>query len=227
MNKRVRTGVSSFVAIVALAMVCAMPTVAVAAPIVHGFNANADGTVQAFEGLFDFDNDVALVSFVLGEGIFDFKATTTSGGTGGFDPQLGLYYAPVGSQFSLYTYAGPEGEPISASVDDVDFPGVIDAALSLTLSGAGSYILALTQTGNFLHEDFTFDWAADEVACAAGPLGVCDPADAGVRAFAGTIQITDTTNPVPEPGTLSLLALGSLATAAVRRRRNRPVMTSQ
>jgi hypothetical protein len=56
--------------------------------------------------------------------------------------------------------------------------------------------------------------------------GSCDLFGGRTANFAGTVKITDT-NPVPEPGTLSLLALGSLATAAVRRRRNRPVMTSQ
>ena len=200
-----------------------VPAAASAAPLT--FVTNPDGTLQAnLNGTFAFDNDVALFEFVLGDGTFDFVATTTSNADGGFDPALSLFAVSEAGPISLYTYAGPEpGEVLSASVDDQDFDGgIFDAALSLTLT-RGSYILALSQTGNFVHEDFTFDWDDPAFQCAAGLI--CDqPSDSPLRAFAGLVTLKDTTTaPVPEPGTLSLLALGSFATAAVRRRRSRSV----
>jgi hypothetical protein len=202
----------------ALGFACVLPGVAAAAPIVHEFDATADGTVQNFGGLFDFDSDVALVKFVLGEGVFDFTASTTSFAGGGFDPVLSLYYALApGDPLTQYTYIGADGGEYPAIFDDSD--AGYDSALALTLSRAGIYVLALTQTGNFAYENFAFNWDDDAFQCALGAEGVCAQSpDSGLRAFAGTLQVTDT-NTVPEPGTLSLIALGSLATAALRRRR--------
>jgi hypothetical protein len=216
-----------------------MPGVAVAAPIVHRLDVTADGTIQTFEGLFGVDTDVAAIQFSLEEGVFDFTAETTSFATGGFDPALWLYFAPVTSDpanLSLYSLYLRPLEPVDPADpvfvptqnDDNELTGALDSFLSLQLTQAGTYILALTQTGNNALEDaFGFDQSAFD-CLKFNEDGSCKPFDGYSANFAGTITITNTnTAPVPEPGTLSLLALGSLATAAVRRRRNRPVMTSQ
>jgi hypothetical protein len=226
MNRLATIRVSLLRAVFAVAIAGIFPAVAAGAPLT--LVAAADGTLQGqVGGTFEFDNDVALFEFVLGEGTFDFMVATTSYAAGGFDPVLSLFTVPADGVISLYTYPGTEaGEVLSASVDD-QVPGEnFDARLSLSLS-QGSYILALTQTGNFVHEDFTFDWDDPAFQCAAGI--VCDlPIDSPLRSFAASVTVRDiNAAPVPEPGTLSLLALGSLATAAVGRRRNRRVMTPQ
>lgn len=216
--------VSALRLVFGLSLAALVPATAAAAPLT--FVAAPDGALRAsIGGAFVFDNDVALFEFTLGQGTFDFLAATTSYAAGGFDPVLSLFTVAGNGPVSLYTYPGAEpGEVLSASVDDRVLNEDFDSSLSVTLS-AGSYILALTQTLNLVHENFTFDWDADEFQCAGGVI--CgEPSDSVLRSFAGSVTITNTSPaPVPEPGTLSLLALGSLATAAVRRRRGRPVTT--
>jgi hypothetical protein len=236
MTKPVRTGVSPFGVVLALAILCLVPRIA-AAESIHEFTVTPDGTLQTFEGAFEFDNDVALITFEIGEGLYDFTATTTSyadDSLDGFDPALWLYFAPLGSDpldlsaYSLYTIPVEPVDPANPSFftaqnDDEDFDnGVFDSLLSVKLVDAGTYILALSQTGNNAFEDTVFfDQSGDEFQCFTGTdEGLCF----GGRnaAFAGTVQITNTdTTLVPEPGTLSLLALGSLSTAFLRRRRTR------
>ena len=243
MSKRVRTGVSFLRAVLALAIVCLVPRIAAAAPILHEFDVTPDGTLQTFEGAFEFDNDVALLRFEIGDGLYDFTANTTSyapiadGGLDGFDPALWLYFAPLGSNpldlsvYSLYPIPAEPFDPANPSFfpaqnDDEDFDnGVFDSLLSVKLVDAGSYILALSHTGNNALEGTLFDQSDDEFQCfTRTDEGLCF----GGRnaAFAGTVQITNTnTTPVPEPGTLSLLALSSVAMAFVRRRRRAAVTT--
>jgi hypothetical protein len=178
---------------------------------------------QLLNGSFEFDNDVALFQFTLLEQ-FTFAAATTSyadAGLQGFDPLLTLY-GPGGVQMT----APPDGEVVFN--DDRDFDtGDFDAQLPVLLLGPGLYTLALAQTGNNPHEslmplELAFD-AADPLAAAfiygwtAGPEG-----NFFGRSGSFAIDLTLTPvamEPIPEPGTLSLLILGSAAMAAVRRRR--------
>ena len=229
MTKRVPTCVSTFVAVLALAFVLVLPAGSSANSITPLFDTTiaADGTLLPFEGEFAWDNDVAFFRFELDEGFYDLTAITSSWaefGESGFDPVLSLYAAPLsGGATTLYTYIGADGAPVSAIFDDIDPDSNRNADLALRLS-AGFYTLALTQALNFPHEDFTFDWDDDSFKCTVSVEGGdCVPLFDGRSAFfAGTVQITPVgTTPVPEPGTLSLLALGSLATAFVRRRRTR------
>jgi hypothetical protein len=237
MIKRVPIGVSS-IAVLTLALACFVPQVASAAPIIPDFTVSPDGDVHAFAGTFGVDTDVALIQFVLGEGIYDFTASTTSYGSeivNGFDPALWLYFAAPGSDLtdplslSLYTYPLDPLDPlnpaeITAQNDDQETG--LDSLLTLQLTRAGTYILALTQTGNFGFEDsFGFDQSA--FTCLTfNDDGTCNSFNGRTAEFAGSVQITNTST-VPEPGTLSLMALGSLATAALRRRHRAVVTTRQ
>ena len=67
----------------------------------------------------------------------------------------------------------------------------------------------------------TFGWDYDpEFRCQPG--GLCEHPET----FSVETRLTPAdSTPVPEPGTLSLMALGSLATAALRRRRRAAVTT--
>ncbi len=125
------------------------------------------------------------------------------------------------------------GGAVFAVNDDISFDAdEFNARLSSILLTAGnSYFLALTQTINLPHEQLTnpatggFDMAAPEFACYNPPL----PPDVACTAgqfgglsnnFALDLQL-DPATPVPEPGTLSLLALGSACAGVARRRRMR------
>jgi hypothetical protein len=235
MTKRVPTGVSPLIAVLALALVSFLPAPARANSIEPLFDRaiSADGTLHTFQGDFIWDNDVAFFRFELdGAGFYDLTASTSSWtafADSGFDPVLSLYSTPLGGPATVYEYLGEEGVPVAAIFDDIDFDDSdlvvnLNAALSLRLSG-GVYTLALTQALNYPHENLTFDWDDPSYQCTVSE-GTCDPVFGGLGAFfAGTVQITPVvdTTPVPEPGTLSLLALGSLATTIIRRRRRAAV----
>jgi hypothetical protein len=250
MTKRVPTGVSILRAVLALTIVWLVPSAASASsltPVPVQTTVAADGTIQ-FQGEFTWDNDVALIPFFLGDGEFLFDANTTSYAAGGFDPMLSLFYMPDNPEpaipqdltdLVLHYYPGPDGGVlVPAWFDDIDLElsnNLLDSSTSvltpagdrqvLTLEGGRQYYLALTQTGNYPTDLFGFTADADEFQCSDG---VCEQLFGGYGAFfGGTVQITPVvdTTPVPEPGTLSLLALGSLATAIVRRRRRAAVTT--
>jgi hypothetical protein len=198
----------------------------------------AFGTVSSgpylLDGTFVKDNDIALFSFSLTS-----TATVTAELTSflcnepdgmcedstvrGFDPILTLL-----SDDSAYTL---QGSAVSVTGND-------PFTLPLTL-GPGDYLLAITQYNNFYSG--TTGGAFDNDTLASFTKAFFDienlapcpdfiafvPPDEGLdpapecrnKSFAGTLTIESTA--VPEPGTLTLLALGGSALIARRRRRTR------
>ena len=209
--------VSLAACVLGLAIVAAAPSVTSAAPI------NVDvtpGVAATFDGTFDNLNDVALFQFTFLEGAFNLLATTdVIGAGGGFDPYLTLY---LGDQ--RYTYLDEFGLPTPAESDDAIG---VDASLSLLLTTPGTYTLALTHTQNFSHETFGFDWdgIADvmgelypDVSCA--PDGPTFGPFCANAMFSVDVSVTPVaTELVPEPSTISLLAVAFGAMAIHRRRR--------
>ena len=223
MTKRVPTGVSPWGVVLALAIVICAPRASSAASISYeatiGDSVTIDGALPEL-------NDVALFHFVLDEGTtYEFSALTNSLGIGGFDPNLALY---LGSE--LYRFG--EGD-IPAVEDDDELFGP-DAMLTLIL-GAGDYTLALAHSGNEALSGFEFTWDASVDVLGDFYLGLtCEDRSSpeefnpscGSTSFSLALDIKPAGGtPVPEPGTLSLLALGSLA-AAIGRRRRREVATT-
>ena len=212
MTKPVPTRVSRLGVVLALALGILTPRASSAAP----FEISPGGPVTITGDLLNL-KDVALFHFILAEGTYDFSAVTDSMSIGGFDPYLALYRGTALHRF---------GEGDIAAVED-DTLG-LDAMLTLVLE-AGDYTLALAHTGNEALEPLAFSW--DEIEDVARDLymgATCetDPIFCGSDEFSLTLEIKPAGGtPVPEPGTLSLLALGSLATAFVRRRRRAAVTT--
>ena len=186
-----------------------------------------DPGTLSISGTFQFDNDIALFAFSVSSDVL-FTATTSSYGNqiGGFDPVLGLYRAGA-----LLPYT-PAGAPRTceagfACVDDIDFSDNFDAQIANLLLTSGDYLLALTQTGNSPHKQLGFDQAAANLACyfSGLPDAECTAGAPGMfGGLSGNFELelqVDLATPVPEPGTLSLLALGSACAGLARRRRMR------
>jgi PEP-CTERM motif len=223
MSKRVRTGVSPLGIALTFVMVGMTPRIAHAAPIEL-----APGTSLTLAGDFRTLNDVALFQFTLGEGAYNFSAMTDSLAAGGFDPFLALYF---GTQ--LYEFLDADGVLTPAVSDDRE-PGVdVEAFLPLVLTRPGDYTLALAYSGNEAKPTLGFTWDDfPDVMGSLYPDVTCDPGGpsfgplCGGPSYALTLALNPVdSSPVPEPGTLSLMALGSLATACLRRRRRTVVTT--
>jgi hypothetical protein len=218
MTKRVPTGVSPLGVVLALAIVICAPRASSAASISYEITIGDPVTI---DGALPELNDIALFHFVLDEGTtYEFSALTNSLGIGGFDPNLALY---LGSE--LYRFG--EGDVAAVEDDTID----VEAMFSQLVLEAGEYTLALAHSGNEALSGFEFTWneSVDVLADFYGGLTCEDklsPEDfnpsCGSTSFSLALEIKPAGGtPVPEPGTLSLLALGSLATAVVRRRRTR------
>ena len=224
--------------ILGLTVVVCVPGAASAAPILadgttgascDGLVATSTTTCGLFElsfsemgGTFDFDNDVALFQLIVPEGtLLSFSATTTSyeGGTN-FDPSLALFY----SSGQIVTFADPGGSEAMFPAKGTDIDGAdFNDQLAVTLTG-GEYLLALYKYPN----GATIDQITGLDSLLAGfecdrltpdSLTACDGAPGG-NAFAFTATLDGVPAPVPEPGTLTLMAGGAIA-GLVRRRRTR------
>lgn len=186
----------------------------------------ADG-VLTFDGAFTNDNDVALIVFdILSPSLF--SAMTTSYALGGFDPLLTLFDGDGNWLMDN------DDDPTGATGSDARLLDPITIApLQLT---PGQYTLALTQTFNysgltlsepFAQTDFPSYWRETFDPEGACPAFIAVDFESGAvtcvsNTFAGSLTITplEQPQPVPEPGTLALLATGAAA-ALLRRSRRR------
>lgn len=211
--------VSSVGAAIAVAVLFA-PRLAQGAPIVQVLE-NPVGTTTLTAG-FTFDNDIALFRLVFGEGTFTLTGSSTSAADS-FDPILALF-AEDGSLVPYLTADG--GESTSPSTGDPD----ADVFLPVyTLAGGTTYTLAVSQygpfVGNFPKGSLADGFEMDAFPCFTIDLGAqCEAGDpllfggqSGTFSFDLTVTADDSA-PVPEPGTLGLMLLGSAGYAFVRRR---------
>jgi len=227
MTREIRRRVCRWLGTLALAAISLTPREASAAPIVMP----VDPTSAVIAGNLIFDNDVAFIQFVLGDGPFLFSAFTTSAGAA-FDPILTLF-GPGGLPM---TYTTPLGEVFPAQWLELA-PDVDPATPALTLEGAGTYTLAISQFGPFdgnfaagalqdgFTQDafpcFTFDPFA-EGACTSGDPNMFGGLGGPGGAFSLNLTLAPADiEPIPEPGTLSLMAVGSAGAAWLRRRRRK------
>ena len=170
-----------------------------------------------FSGTFTADNDIALIYFALPT-TASFSVQITSNLTGtppGFDPYLSLLTSG-GTDFLGFGYLADQ-----------------ESGLPNTLA-SGSYLLALTQYDNRFTPGSGFDYDADPlftltlatifgVAVPGGCQGflaidfIGSATECRTGSFAGSLVVQTAT--APEPGSLSLLALGATAWIARQRRR--------
>lgn len=209
----------------ALMATLAVPGRAAASPITPPLT--GDPSLLSFSGSFQNDNDVALFFFVLTEDSV-FRAATTSPVDGGFDTLLSLLLVDSPNHLAPVSplYENDEADP--GVGDQLVDPVTLTPDLLLA---AGSYALALTQSGNRF-EPLLGGFSFDDT-----PMFTCQPDDPACKgfvdflgqarssAFAGSMSISPNVpepgpNPVPEPGTLGLLATG-LSGVIVRTRRRR------
>jgi hypothetical protein len=186
-------------------------------------------------GSFVFDNDVELYHFTLEAGNYEFLAETTSYATGGFDPSLALYGA--GDHLVTYEQGGGIFEARHNDINDdpASPPLNLDAKLEflLTVPAPTSFTLAVIQGGNEPLDPLSFSWDDDGFKCATSMTPDC-MAGEFIDFFTGAalsneFSLNLTVTPVssaPEPGTLSLIALGTVAAALKRRRRARYANTN-
>ena len=192
-------------------LLCAtlIPTHAHAA-LIHKF-VDTSSASTAFNGEFAYDNDLALLYFTLST-----PSMISAEVTSGFDSVLTLFVDfPTGAD------------------TDPEFDGTYwfafdrtSSTLEATPLGAGNYVLALTQYDKYFSPISGFDYDGDTDAarfftrltsdCETG-FGAFESAECGTGVFSGTLTVEPVVQPAPEPGTLSLLALGGAA-AAWRRR---------
>ena len=238
------TSVSSrLAAAVLFAALFFIPAPAGAAPILVGASGCtglvADSAVQncalasvdplgegplSIQGIFSADEDVALFQFVLTAS--SFVSASAGYQDGMLDPMLGLFHATGGD---IVQYFDPLlGAPTDAEIDDTP-DNSLDAVLPSLELEAGIYILALLHGGNTfsasplgtetpprdnLGAGFGWDLDASSRSGRCSIEGLC-----GFSVALSAVPAAPAS--VPEPGTLTLMALGAGAAALARRRRTR------
>ena len=201
-----------------MVIVCA-PTGAAAAPITVGdgglcgteltlncglFELFAPSSTEArWDGVFgDQGSDIFLFSFSFDEAT-RLSVTTDSWASQSFDPTLGLFHADG----SIVTFA----DDTPARFFDIDPFGVVQLNLDDHIDvelAQGDYLLALV-FGN-LHDSLQA-----EFDCASG----CTLDGTPTFGFNSSVSPVNEPAPVPEPGTLTLMAGGAIAGLLQRRHR--------
>jgi hypothetical protein len=157
----------------------------------------------SFEGAFQTGADLFLFLLHFDDDV-QFTATTTSFALGNFDPTLALYDGG-GSILQLPDPSGP-GATIPARFFDIDLDAQnYDDRIDVIL-GAGDYLLALV-----------FGNAGDTLG-GGFDCGTCDLGTGTAISLDVSATPLDGTAPVPEPGTLTLMAGGAMAGWLHRRR---------
>lgn len=179
------------------------------ASVIHTF-VDSSSASTTFAGTFEYDNDLALLYFTLSGPSFISAEVTT-----GFEPLLTLFV-------DFPTAADPTPEFDMAYWFYLNRES---AVLEETLLDAGNYVLALTQYDKYFTQGFGFDYSTDAGQFFTGLAPFCGAGDAGFDtcrsgAFSATLTVEPLLQPVPEPGTLSLLVLGGAAAAWRRRGRS-------
>jgi hypothetical protein len=171
---------------------------------------------QTLSGSFSADNEVALFQFILA-GAAGVSAFTSGYETTGFDSLIGLFNGTTGTILSYFSME--QGDDVDAENDDISSTD-FNSALPVILLDPGTYILALLQTGNNFNSVNGID------SLLAGFSGDIDPIFPSGTCAGGcefslslTVDSGETPAPIPEPGTLSLVALGSAAALARRFRK--------
>jgi hypothetical protein len=225
--------IRGLVLVVAAGVLLGVTSGASAAPILD-INPTTNGLT--FSGTFDVDNAFIAIPFSILTPS-EFVAVTDSYGEigepepggvrGGFDPMLHLFDAAG----QLVNIPQSDGSVLPAFNDDAvpftddDHPNIIrDSLIEIPSLAVGDYTLVLTQWSNFpiysAFEPFRGLVSQDSpiYACPVDDIGQpLDPSCSGfidsdlvqrTNAFGGSLTIKPLEQPVPEPGTLALLATG-------------------
>jgi PEP-CTERM motif len=169
-------------------------------------------------GSLESDNQVALFELFFGAAT-DFSVTASSL-TGNFDPAIGLFYAEGSDAWRVVTYGDDVEGQFRAISYDAELGTTSDAKLSLTVE-PGLYYLALIQQPN------EFKSGLGNVESLLAGFTCDNPTlcsfESGGSGSSFTLRAGDPDGPapVPEPGTLTLMAGGALAGLIQHRRTRR------
>jgi hypothetical protein len=211
--------------VVVLACLVSLPARADAAPIDLGTLSNGEFRIS---GMFEADNEVALFSFFLpGDAVLSLDFTSLLRVPGqelrGFDAAV-TFFGP-GSEF--------DNGFLANALFDAEF-GVTSIVDVLSLQPPllqGTYVMAISQYDNlydpglgaFPYADFEYREYTTILYDVPGCSMFLTPTDCRTGTFDARLTVElENVQPVPEPGSLTLLALGSAALLASRGRRSRP-----
>ncbi len=197
----------------------------------------AQGSSFSFTGAFTQDDQLELFQFTAPSASVTLQTWSYAGGTnaastvipaGGFDPVLSLFDVTLGLNSGPLVASNDDGAGVA--VDPVT-GNAFDSLISTTTLNAGdTYLLVLSQTGNFANgptygdgfgQAGTGNFTASMFGC-GGTAPFCDPTPAQRNGnwavdIVGVGAASDTTGSVPEPGSIVLFAAGIAGLALIGR----------